>query len=63
MSKCSRCQNDFTPLIKNNGLPYNGLPDKTCDRCKCTDKKYRDKHKEQIKVYEVFAKQKKDSTP
>ena len=46
MSKCSRCQNDFTPLIKNNGLPY-----KTCDRCKCTDKKYRDKHKEQIKLY------------
>ena len=46
MSKCSRCQNDFTPLIKNNGLPY-----KHCDRCRCTDKKYRDKHKEQIKVY------------
>ena len=37
MSKCSKCQNDFTPLIKNNGLPY-----KTCDRCKCTDKKYKD---------------------
>ena len=46
MSKCSRCQNDFTPLIKNNGLPY-----KTCDRCRYTDDKYRDKHKEQIKVY------------
>ena len=46
MSKCSRCQNDFTPLIKKNGLPY-----KTCDRCRCTDDKYRDKHKEQIKVY------------
>ena len=46
MSKCSRCQNDFTPLIKNNGLPY-----KTCDRCRCTDDKYRDKHEEQIKVY------------
>jgi hypothetical protein len=27
------------------------LPYKTCDRCKCTDKKYRDKHKEQIKAY------------
>jgi hypothetical protein len=46
MSKCSRCQNDFTPLIKNNGIPY-----KTCDRCRCTDDKYRDKHKEQTKVY------------
>jgi hypothetical protein len=46
MSKCSRCQNDFTPLIKNNGLPY-----KTCDRCRYTDDKYRDKHKEQIKEY------------
>ena len=46
MSKCSRCQNDFTPLIKINGLPY-----KTCDRCRCTDDKSRDKHKEQIKVY------------
>ena len=46
MSKCSRCQNDFTPLIKNNGLLY-----KHCDRCRCTDKKYRDKHKEQIKEY------------
>jgi hypothetical protein len=33
-------------LFKSNGLPY-----KTCDRCKCTDKKYRDKHKEQIKEY------------
>ena len=22
-----------------------------CDRCKCTDKKYKDKHKEQIKEY------------
>jgi hypothetical protein len=46
MSKCSKCQNDFIPLLKSDGLPY-----KTCDRCKCTDKKYRDKHKEQIKVY------------
>ena len=46
MSKCSRCQNDFVPLLKSDGLPY-----KTCDRCKCTDKKYRDKHKEQIKLY------------
>jgi hypothetical protein len=24
--------NDFTPLIKNNGLPG-----KTCDGCRCTD--------------------------
>ena len=32
--------------LKKNGLPY-----KTCDRCRCTDDKYRDKHKEQIKVY------------
>ena len=46
MSKCSKCQNDFIPLSKSDGLPY-----KTCDRCKCTDKKYRDKHKEQIKAY------------
>jgi hypothetical protein len=46
MSKCSRCQNDFVPLLKSNGLPY-----KTCNRCKCTDKKYKDKHKEQIKEY------------
>jgi len=38
MSKC------FVPLLKSDGLPY-----KTCDKCKCTDKKYRDKHKEQIK--------------
>ena len=46
MSKCSRCQNDFVPLLKSDGLPY-----KTCDRCRCTDKKYKDKHKEQIKEY------------
>jgi hypothetical protein len=46
MSKCSKCQNDFIPLLKSNGLPYT-----TCDRSKCTDKKYRNKHKEQIKVY------------
>ena len=46
MSKCSRCQNDFTPLLKSDGLPY-----KTCDRCNCTDKKCRDKHKEQTKLY------------
>jgi hypothetical protein len=46
MSKCSKCQNDFIPLLKSDGLPY-----KTCDRCKCTDKKYRDKHKEQRKEY------------
>ncbi len=24
---------------------------KLCDRCRCTDKKYRDKHKEQINLY------------
>ena len=46
MSKCSKCHNDFIPLLKSDGLPY-----KTCDRCKCTDKKYRDKHKEQTKEY------------
>ena len=46
MSKCSRCQNDFVPLLKSDGLLY-----KLCDRCRCTDKKYRDKHKEQIKEY------------
>ncbi len=33
-------------MIKNNGLLY-----KTCDRCRYTDDKYRDKHKEQIKEY------------
>ena len=41
MSKCSKCQNDFIPLLKSDGLPY-----KHCDRCRCTDKKYRDKHRE-----------------
>ena len=46
MSKCSRCQNDFVALLKSDGLLY-----KLCDRCRCTDKKYRDKHKEQIKLY------------
>jgi hypothetical protein len=46
VSECSRCQNDFTPLLKSNELPY-----KTCDRCRCTDNKYKNKHKEQIKVY------------
>ena len=46
MSKCSRCQNDFVPLLKSDGLPY-----KLCDRCRCTAKKYRDKHEEQIKEY------------
>ena len=46
MSKCSRCQNDFVPLLKSDGLLY-----KLCDRCRCTDKKYRDKHKEQIKEF------------
>jgi hypothetical protein len=49
MSTCSKCQNDFVPLLKSNGLPY-----KICDRCKCTDKKYRDKHKEQIQKNMVF---------
>ena len=49
MSKCSKCQNDFTPLIKNNGLPY-----KTCDRCRCTNKKYKDTHKEQRKEYDIY---------
>ena len=43
MSKCSKCQNDFTLLLKNNGLPY-----KHCDRCRCTSKKYKDAHKEHI---------------
>ena len=33
--------------IKKN----NGLPGKTCDRCRCTDDQYRDKHEEQIKLY------------
>jgi hypothetical protein len=46
MSKCTRCQKDFTPLIKNDGLLY-----KTCDRYRSTDKKYKDNHKEQIKEY------------
>ena len=47
MSKCSSCKKDFIPLLKNNGLPY-----KTCDRCRSDDKKYKDTHKEQIKVYD-----------
>jgi hypothetical protein len=49
MFKCSKCQNDFIPLLKSNRLPY-----KTCDRCKCTDKKYRDTHKEHIKLYRAY---------
>ena len=49
MSKCSKCQNDFTPLIKNNGLPY-----KTCDRCRCTGNKYKDTHKEYTKEYGIY---------
>jgi len=49
MSKCSKCQNDFTPLIKNNGLLY-----KKCDRCRSTDKKYKDTHKEQTKEYDLY---------
>ena len=47
MSKCSSCKKDFVPLLKNDGLPY-----KTCDRCRCDNKKYKDTHKEQIKVYD-----------
>jgi hypothetical protein len=47
MSKCSSCKKEFIPLLKNNGLPY-----KTCDRCRSDDKKYKDTHKEQIKVYD-----------
>ena len=46
MSKCSGCQNDFIPLLKKNGLPF-----QTCDRCRSDDKKYKDTHKEQIKEY------------
>ena len=49
MSKCSKCQKDFIPLLKSDGLPY-----KTCDRCRCTKKKYRDTHKEQIKEYDIY---------
>ena len=33
-------------MIKSNGLPY-----KHCDRCRCTDKKYRETHQEQSKLY------------
>jgi hypothetical protein len=33
-------------LLKSDGLLY-----KLFDRCRCTDKKCRDKHKEQIKLY------------
>ena len=57
MSKCSRCQKDFSPLIKNNGLPY-----KTCDRCRYTDDKYRDKHKEQIKKIKEYRESNKEHT-
>ena len=46
MSKCSACQNDFSPSLKSTGLPY-----KTCDRCRNHDKKWRDTHKEHIKDY------------
>jgi hypothetical protein len=49
MSKCSKCQNDFIPLLKSDGLPY-----KTCDRCRCTSKKYKDTHKEQRKEYDIY---------
>jgi hypothetical protein len=54
MSKCSGCKKDFTPLVKNDGLLY-----KTCDRCRSTDKKYRDTHKEQLKEYAELNKDKK----
>ena len=49
MSKCSSCRNDFVPYLKSNGLLY-----KTCDKCGCDDKKYKDTHKEQIKVYDIY---------
>ena len=49
MSKCSKCQNDFIPLLKSDGLPY-----KNCDRCRCTDKKYKDTHKEHTKEYGIY---------
>ena len=49
MSKCWKCQNDFTPLFKNNGLPY-----KTCDICRCTSNKYKDTHKEYTKEYGIY---------
>ncbi len=49
MSKCSSCRNDFVPYLKSNGLLY-----KTCDKCGCDDKKYKDTHKEQIKGYVFF---------
>ena len=29
----------------------NGLPNKNCDRCRCTVKKYRNTHEEQINIY------------
>ena len=51
MSKCSKCQNDFIHLLKSDGLPY-----KHCDRCRRTEKKYRDKHKEQKKNTEKLIK-------
>ena len=51
MSKCSKCRKDFVPLLKSDGLPY-----KHCDRCRCTDKKYRDKHKEQANKDKINAK-------
>ena len=44
MSKCSSCRNDFVPLLKSNGLL-----NKTCDKCRCDDKKYKDTHREQTK--------------
>ena len=49
MTKCSKCQNDFIPLLKSDGLLY-----KTYDRCRCTSKKYKDTHKEQIKEYDIY---------
>ena len=29
-------------------------PYKTCDRCRCTNKKYKDTHKEQRKEYDIY---------
>ncbi len=53
MQECLSVQdvNDFTPFLKSNGLPY-----KTCDRCKCTDGKYRNKKHEKIKFIEINTK-------
>ena len=44
-------------VLKSDGLPY-----KLCDRCRCTDKKYRDKHKEQIKKIKEYRESNKEHT-